>query len=159
LLAELSVDLHHKFELTYQAGEKREELPERLAKAVGSKASSSDLDKHSLETTANHAPHKGELLLLPEVSQRRELEALADMLDTEALVVGQDSAGRDGRGVGVLCLRRLDEELKIKPTITSSSKAVRSSVSSPSLPDPSPPRSRDPYSAPCSTAPPVMTRE
>lgn len=44
-------------------------------------------------------------------------------------------------------------------TKISFNKAVKSSVSSPSLPDPSPPRSRDPYSAPCSTAVPRITRE
>lgn len=61
----------------------------------------SHLDEDSVESRADHAAHKGKLLALPQVCQRSETETLADVLDTQALIVGEDRSGRNGRDVGV----------------------------------------------------------
>lgn len=70
-------------------------MPERLADLPLAETDSSDFDENSFQSAADHPRHERKLLALPQVRQRREAEALADMLDAQTLVVGKDGARRD----------------------------------------------------------------
>jgi len=72
---------------THQTGKEGEELTKCLSYTLGRQARTRNLDEDGLEAAADHASDKGKLLALPQVCERRELQSLADVLNTQALVV------------------------------------------------------------------------
>lgn len=77
---------------------------------LDAKAHPGYLDKNHLESALDHAGYKRKLRLLPEIRQGCKLETRTDVLDAEALVVGQDGTRRDCRSFRVCFLKKSSVE-------------------------------------------------
>lgn len=77
---------------TNQSCQEGEELRERLADVPFRQPYACHFDEDGVQPRADHPRHEGQLLALPQVRERGEPEALADVLNAQALVVGQNRA-------------------------------------------------------------------